>query len=155
MLLVVTLMVLWPAQLALADTTYTVQPGDTLSSIAHTFGVTVDAIVQANNISNRNFIVSGQVLTIPGVDGPINAETPAPASAPTLPATPAQTTADGLYVVQPGDSLSKISGVTGVSVNAIVAANEISNPNLVIVGQELIIPGWTGEVVAPPAAAPI
>ena len=154
MLLVVTLMVLWPAQLALADTTYTVQPGDTLSSIAHTFGVTVDAIVQANNISNRNFIVSGQVLTIPGVDGPINAETPAPAPAPALPATPAQTTADGLYVVQPGDSLSKISGVTGVSVNAIVAANEISNPNLVFVGQELLIPGWTGEVAAAPAATP-
>lgn len=153
MLLVVTLMILWPAQLALADTTYTVQPGDTLSSIARTFGVTVDAIVQANNISNPNFIASGQVLTIPGVDGPVNAETAAPVSP--QPPAPAQTTADGRYVVQRGDSLSRIAGATGVSVNAIVAANEISNPNLITVGQQLIIPGWTGEVAAAPAASPV
>ena len=153
MLLVGTLLVLWPAQLALADTTYTVQPGDTLSSIARTFGVTVDTIVQANNISNPNFIASGQVLTIPGVDGPINAEPAAPVSA--QPAAPVQATADGRYVVQRGDSLSKIAGVTGVSVNAIVAANEISNPNLITVGQALIIPGWTGEVAAAPAASAV
>lgn len=153
-LLVVTLIVLWPAQLVLADTTYTVQPGDTLSSIARTFGVTVDAIVQANNLANPNFIVSGQVLTIPGVDGPVNAETTTPAPAPTQPATPVQTTADGRYVVQRGDSLSKIAGLTGVSVNIIVAANDISNPNLITVGQQLIIPGWMGEVAAAPAASP-
>ncbi|HEX6383555.1 MAG TPA: LysM domain-containing protein [Anaerolineae bacterium] len=154
MFLVIALMVLSPAQLALADTTYTVQPGDTLSSIARTFGVAVDAIVQANNIANPNFIVSGQVLTIPGVDGPVNAETTTPAPAPAQPAAPAQTTADGRYVVQRGDSLSKIAGLTGVSVNAIVAANEISNPNLIAVGQQLIIPGWAGEVAAAPAASP-
>ena len=45
--------------------TYTVQSGDTLSSIAQRYGVTVEAISQANEITNPNQIQVGQVLTIP------------------------------------------------------------------------------------------
>ncbi|MBP7332579.1 MAG: LysM peptidoglycan-binding domain-containing protein, partial [Firmicutes bacterium] len=46
--------------------TYTVQTGDTLFAIAQRYGVTVEAIVQANSITNPNVIFVGQVLTIPG-----------------------------------------------------------------------------------------
>ena len=45
--------------------TYTVQPGDTLYAIARKFGVTVAAIVAANNIADPSLIKPGQVLTIP------------------------------------------------------------------------------------------
>jgi predicted chitinase/nucleoid-associated protein YgaU len=48
------------------DSTYTVQPGDTLSAIAERHGSTVDAIAQANGITNPNFIQVGQQLRIPG-----------------------------------------------------------------------------------------
>ena len=44
---------------------YTVQSGDSLSSIAGRYGVTVEAICQANGIENPNLIQVGQVLTIP------------------------------------------------------------------------------------------
>jgi len=44
---------------------YVVQPGDTLFSIAQRFGTTVQAIAQANNITNINVILVGQVLIIP------------------------------------------------------------------------------------------
>jgi LysM repeat protein len=44
---------------------YTVQAGDSLSAIAAQFGVTVDALIQANNITDPNTILVGQVLTIP------------------------------------------------------------------------------------------
>ncbi len=47
-------------------TTYTVQPGDTLYRISLRFGVTVQAIAQANGIANVNIIYVGQVLQIPG-----------------------------------------------------------------------------------------
>jgi hypothetical protein len=44
--------------------TYTVQPGDTLSSIAAQMGTTVDALVQLNQLSDPNQISPGQVLRL-------------------------------------------------------------------------------------------
>ncbi len=44
---------------------YTVQSGDTLSEIAAQFGVTVDEIVQLNNLSDPNQIAVGQTILIP------------------------------------------------------------------------------------------
>ena len=43
-----------------------VQQGETLSTIARDYGVTVDGIMEANRISNANLIQVGQALTIPG-----------------------------------------------------------------------------------------
>ncbi len=45
--------------------TYTIKSGDTLTSIAIRFGTTVDALLQINNISNPNSIVTGQTLELP------------------------------------------------------------------------------------------
>jgi spore germination protein YaaH len=47
------------------QTTYTVQPGDTLFAIATEFGTTVDAIVDVNAIVNPSLIFVGQELVIP------------------------------------------------------------------------------------------
>jgi hypothetical protein len=44
--------------------TYRVQPGDTLSGIAASHGVTMQAIVQANGIANPNYVQAGKVLCI-------------------------------------------------------------------------------------------
>ena len=49
---------------ALADTTYIVQPGDTLFGLAIRFGTTVPAIMQANNLGS-SLIFVGQRLIIP------------------------------------------------------------------------------------------
>jgi LysM repeat protein len=48
-----------------SETTYTVQGGDTLFRIARKFGVSVDALVQANTIADPRRIKPGQVLKIP------------------------------------------------------------------------------------------
>ncbi len=126
---------------------YTVQRGDYLSLIAKRFGVSVTAIIQANNITNPNIIRVGQKLWIPGASGGPTAtaeptEQPTQTTEPTATSTPS---ADGFwYTVQPGDYLSRIAARFGVSVTAIMQANNITNPNLIRVGQRLWIPGTSG-----------
>jgi len=66
---------LTPTPTPVAGIRYTVQPGDTLHSIAERFGVSVEAIAQTNNLSDLNYIFVGQVLVIPGV---FTTPTPAP-----------------------------------------------------------------------------
>jgi LysM repeat protein len=48
-----------------ARRTYVVQAGDSLSAIAHRFGVPPDAIAQANHLSDPNSLAEGQQLIIP------------------------------------------------------------------------------------------
>lgn len=120
---------------AYADTVYTVQTGDTLNKIAVKFNVSISAIMTANNLTNPNFLYVGQRLTIPGVSG---------ASAPAAATT---------YVVQSGDSLSKVARQFNISLAALMAANGITNANFIYVGQRLSIPGASGNP-APATAAP-
>ena len=102
-------------------TTHVVQPGENLYRIALRYGVSIDAIVAANGIINPWYIRVGQVLTIPGGVTPI----PGPV---------------GTYVVQPGDTIYGIAARLGKSPWAIIAANNLPNPNLIYVGQVLQIP---------------
>jgi LysM repeat protein len=99
-------------------TTYVVQRGDTLRRIAQQFNTTVAALAQLNGIANVNLIFVGQQLTVP---------------------TPGQTLPE-TYRVQPGDNLFRIALRFGVSLQALAQANNITNTNLVFVGQVLSIP---------------
>jgi soluble lytic murein transglycosylase-like protein len=52
-----------------------------------------------------------------------------------------------VYVVRPGDTLSAIAGATGVSPAAIVQANKLRDPNHIVIGQTLEIPGMAGPTL--------
>jgi len=131
---------------AAADPVYIVQGGDTLFGIAMRYGVTVSALAAANNIANVNLIYPGEQLTIPLPGGSSNPP-PAPTNPP--PANnPPPTTGGTAYTVQPGDTLGLIAQRFGVSLSALISANNLANPNLIFVGQALTIPG------AGPAPAP-
>jgi LysM repeat protein len=131
---------------AYADTIYVVQPGDTLSAIAARFGVSVQALITANNLANPNLIYVGQRLTIPGVGG-----TPAPTSPPGTPAPTSVPGAGTRYTVQRGDTLFQIAVRFNTTVAAIMAANALTNPNLIFAGQVLVIPGAGGATPVPTA----
>ena len=83
--LLLVLAMVGPAQ---AQTSYVIQRGDTLYSIALQFGTSVDALAAANNIINPNLIFAGQSLIIPGDDTGGDSGSPAPPTPP--PAPPAQ-----------------------------------------------------------------
>ncbi len=49
-----------------------------------------------------------------------------------------------IYIVQPGDTLFIIASQFGVTIEDIIAANAITNPNTLSVGDQLVIPGLPG-----------
>ena len=96
---------------------YTVQPGDTLYKIANTYGVTVNDIININNLNNTNLSI-GQRLQIPLKE---------------------VTSSNFVYKVKKGDTLYKIASNFGLTVLDIMELNNLDSTTL-IVGQELFIP---------------
>jgi LysM repeat protein len=133
---------------------HTVQPGENLFRIALRYGVSVQAVAQANNISNPSIIFVGQVLVIPGPGGtpPATPVPPGPTPVPPTAAPPATPIVN--YTVQRGDSLSIIARRFNTTVQAIIRANGIVNPNRILAGQVLRIPSATGEVPLPATPIP-
>jgi LysM repeat protein len=84
------------------------------------------------------------------------ANTAVPQPNPTQPADqPVATEAPPLHIVQAGETLSTISTFYDVSMDDIMVANGMSNPNLISVGQQLVIPiNGLEEPTAVPVAAP-
>jgi len=59
----------------------------------------------------------------------------------------------GRYVVSAGDTVDGLAFRFGVTPAALVAANDLLNPNVIFIGQKLIIPGVTDSAPAAPAPA--
>jgi LysM repeat protein len=102
---------------------HTVQRGDTLTRIALRYGVTVEALMRANGLTSGQNIYAGQQLVIPGAAS----SSPAQAASPT----------SDTYVVQPGDSLSKVAQRFGTTAEALARLNGIANPSSIYTGQVL------------------
>jgi predicted chitinase/LysM repeat protein len=110
------------ATLFTTTTVYIVQAGDTLSSIARRFDMTLSEIMALNNISNPDLIQIGQELLVYDNGSGEGDSTP--------------TTT---YIVQSGDSLSSIARRFGMTLSEIISLNDISDPDLLQVGQVLIV----------------
>ena len=135
-----------------ADTVvYVVKPGDTLRSIAAANGTTISAIVRANNMANPDVIYPGQRLTIPVRSGGAPEAAPAPTAA-----TKPTAGASVYHTVKLGDTLEKVARAYGTTAAAISSANGITNPDLIWVGQKLLIPGakQPGAPAPKPTAKP-
>jgi len=144
------------------STTYVVQRGDTLSSIAARYGLSYPQLATYNNIANPNQLLVGQILTIPPSRSPAAPTQTAPRSYASTWATPTPTPTptisrsstvrsptalpfrqnDVSYTVVRGDSLFSISARYGVTVAAILGRNNLRG-TVIYVGQRLIIPPAT------------
>jgi lysozyme len=103
---------------------YVIQQGDNLSKIAKlVYGAAKlwSKIASDNNISNPNDIRVGQVLKI----NTLKKDTP---------------TSTNKYTIKSGDNLSKIASQYNTTIDEILRLNSISNPNVIIVGQKLVLP---------------
>ena len=124
---------------AVGGTTYTVQPGDSLFTIAQQFGTTVEALIAANDLADPTALDVGQVLVIPSGAPPQEPAVEAPAT-PTLPAPPPE--GENTYVVQSGDVAALIAERFGITIEELAAANNTTIDDLrsLDVGEVLIIP---------------
>ncbi len=185
--------------------THTIRPGDTLYAIAREHGLTVEAIVDANDIPDPDLIVAGDTLTIPVPPAPEPApDTDAsadpwanpepipvvdPEAAGRLPSrwhrvvagdtlaglartygvavdtimtvnamdsdllrrgmqisltpvAPPPAGAVRTHTVVKGDTLATIAAAWGTTVDALAEQNGLSDPNLIVIGQQLSQPGW-------------
>jgi len=96
---------------------YTVQPGDTLQSIADAYGISVNTLLWANSLTSSSVIKVGQSLIILPTDGV-------------------------LHVVKSGDTVSGIAQTYKSQVNDIISYNDLATPD-VYIGDILIVPGGT------------
>ena len=99
----------------ISPTTYVVQAGDTLYSIAKKHSVTVDAVLWANNLSDANVLKAGQKLVIPPSSGK-------------------------LHTVKDGDTVEALAQTYGVSTTGIAAVNGLAEATTLKPGQRLLIP---------------
>jgi LysM repeat protein len=109
---------------------YTVQAGDWIFKIANQFGVDPQAIIDLNELTSPSQIEVGMVLMIP------SGSAPAPAPAATGTAVEGGT----VHVVKPGEWIWQIARLYNADPQAIIDANNLTNPGLIYPGLELTIP---------------
>ena len=110
---------------------YIVGEGDTFSSIAEKFSISVDTILWANNLTKGSIVKQDQRLIILPVSG-------------------------ALYMVQKGDTLSDIAETYKGKTEEIVAFNGMSNEGDIFIGDLLIIPnGKMPAKAVQPVLAPL
>ena len=107
---------------------YTVQPGDSLYSIAREYGLTVDELIDYNNLSSTNLSINQQILI------PKKTET-----------APGET---NTYTVKSGDTLYSIARQFNTTINELMTLNNLTT-SVLSVGQTLRIPddSTTGDYV--------
>ena len=121
---------------------HTVQPGQTLYSIAAWYGTTVWAISCANGLYNPNYVYAGQVLVIPsgggyGCKAPYH---PAPPHPVVWHPYPQPKPMGCYYTVRWGDDLYRIALHYGISWTVVAQANGLYNGNYIYAGQVLRVP---------------
>jgi len=99
---------------------YIVQPGDTLSSIAARFNITLDDLMSANDITDPNLLAVGQQLTIPGLEG--------------------VTGILDTELINFGDSFRSLLRRTQVPASMLRQLNHLVSPSQFYVGASMIVP---------------
>jgi beta-lactamase class A len=123
-----------------AATSYLIQPGDTLLAIAASTGVPMDRLIGINSLNNPDLIIAGQALRLRGGGSTdqVAAATAGPAK----------------YTVKQGDTLWVIARDNGVALDALIAANTLSDADKLTIGQQLNMPAGRKQPNKPSPAPP-
>jgi flagellum-specific peptidoglycan hydrolase FlgJ len=116
----------------LAVRTYSVEPGDSVRTIAKQFGVTNETIIWENDLTDPDVLQVGQQLDILPFSGLI-------------------------HEVRPGDTVASVANGYDARVDDVISANKLNDPYIIVVGQKIAVPGGyrplPRKVVVVPAGA--
>jgi N-acetylmuramoyl-L-alanine amidase len=132
---------------------HTVQPGETLWSIATANNFTTRALAAANGLSEDSQVVLGSQIKIPSVSeaaAALSSGTPLSSSGST--STSSGAPPAGAYTVRPGDTLSSIAGRSGVPMIAVANMNGVDPARPLLIGTVLKLP--TGAQLTSSTPAP-
>jgi LysM repeat protein len=121
--------------------------------IALAHGLTWQALASANGLAENEFLQIGQMLTIPGTAQPSTASGIQPAVFKSTETTVAPTTSTTKHTVAAGETLLSIALQNGLTWQALATANQLSENDLLQVGQVLNIPGSPSSTAATVPAA--
>lgn len=97
--------------------TYTIEPGDSLSSVAYRYGVSVATLMWENSLGARSIIRPGDSIRIPPTTGV-------------------------MHTIKKGDTLKKIATAYGVKPEDIVKFNHLSEDGTdLVIGEKIMVPG--------------
>lgn len=116
--------------------THVVQPEENLFRISLMYGVSIEALMAANDLVDEDHVYAGQSLVIPQLSS----------GAANMAGNAVGGSAPSEHTVRPGETLSGISELYGVSMASVQTANDLLNPSHILVGQRLIIPGAANSV---------
>lgn len=122
---------------------YTIQSGDSLTSVANKYGISVDELAAANNLSRTAGLIRGRSITIPAA-GTVN--TSSRNTAQSSRNDSSNTARDNVikstesYTVKAGDNLTVLANRYGVSVRDLAATNKLSANAQLQRGQTLQVP---------------
>jgi lysozyme len=125
------------------DGTHIIREGETLSSIARTYGTTSMELVRRNAIQDANLIRVGQQLRVPdGVSPSQTTATAPPVSTPpsASPSTPQEEETYHYYDVMDGDTLVSVAATFYSTPEEIARLNNIGPGAVLQVGQQLVVP---------------
>ncbi len=96
--------------------TYEVQPGDSVRTIAQTFGVSNETLIWVNDLSDPDVLFPGQTLQILPFSGLI-------------------------HEVRPGDTVASVANGYQARIDDVVRVNHLQAPYVIVIGQKLVVPG--------------
>ena len=124
--------------------THRIEAGDTVTSIAGRYGLSVAEVLRVNNLHSDSLIFPGGELRL-------SAAAPS-VSSPSAPAAVPSTPAAATYTVAAGDTLSGIAAAHGLGLDSVLAANALTLTSVIRPGQEISLSGAASST--PASAAP-
>lgn len=103
-----------------------VQPGETIEGLAQRYAVPLQELMELNNLRGESRLYAGEIIVLPLATGLSGGPRDLPADAQS-------------HVVRRGETLASIANLYGRDMWDIAAANGLLNPNLIYIGQVLII----------------